>query len=65
VALPQPGSDSLLAQLRTSGARHLIIDEGCLTKDPALLAATREGMRLLHRGRGGGRSAAVFAIGED
>lgn len=62
VPLPGPNPDPLLAYLRASGARYVIVDEQRIDSDPALRRASREGLRLLHRVRSGGRRAVVFGL---
>jgi hypothetical protein len=64
VALPEPESEPLVAYLRERGVHHLVIDDEHAAAYPELGDPERFGLRVIHRVRASGRSAAVFAIRE-
>ena len=63
VRFPHPEAAPVLAQLKATGARYLVVSQERLAADPELRRATREGMRHIHTAEARGHRALVFAIG--
>jgi len=62
VPLPSDPSGGMLDYLRSHGARYVVVDESNLDLHRGLRETSGQGLRLIHRESGGGRTAAVFEV---